>query len=111
MPPSIGGRPLPSFVWQPEQELRLNKGPKPSRDLTEAGAVTQLVLNILLPKVNFLKSSISRVGEGLAKASVEELKTVKSPPDFIFSGTGYFAKELSAKRHNIVMANDAIFIL
>jgi hypothetical protein len=47
---AAGGWPLPSFVWQPEQETRLNIGPSPSKDFTEAGACTQLVLNSRLPK-------------------------------------------------------------
>lgn len=65
--------------------MRLNVGPKPSSDVTDAGAVTHFVLNILLPKVKFLNSLVGKFLAGLAKALRDVLLTVVSPPESALS--------------------------
>ena len=36
--------------WQAEHEVALNSGPRPSDDVTEAGACTQFRLKVVLPR-------------------------------------------------------------
>ena len=72
--------------------MRLKVGPRPSNDVTDAGAVTHLVLNILLPKVKSRKDFVGRFFSGLAKASRELLKTVVSPPE-----SGLFETRIETK--------------
>lgn len=79
--PGTGGRPRPSRTWHAEHETRLKSGPSPSSDLTEAGAVTQLVVNILSPNAKSRSFSMGRLASDLLKACRDVTKTVVSPPE------------------------------
>ena len=68
--PFLGGLPLPSLTWQPEQLTRLKTGPKPSKLLTELGAVVQDLRKRCLPPVN--RRILDKLNEGMGaeKASL-----------------------------------------
>ena len=76
-----GGRPRPSLVWQPEQETRLNMGPRPSKTFTEPGASTQLVLNRRLPKEKGRWWRFGLLGVCRANAFSEKIGLVPPPPN------------------------------
>ncbi len=44
--PASGGRLRPSLKWHEEHDRALNRGPRPSRDSAEAGALTQFTLSM-----------------------------------------------------------------
>ena len=53
-------RPRPSLKWHDEHDWALNVGPRPSRPVVDAGAVTQLSLKKLLPTANARRSRRGR---------------------------------------------------
>ncbi len=85
--PFSGGAPLPSFVWQAEQETRLKDGPKPSKAFTEAGASTQLVLNRRLPNEKGRWCLRGALGASKVKASGVVSGRVVSPPSAAVIGS------------------------
>ena len=50
--PGSGARPRPSCKWHAEHDRALNNGPRPSRAVVDAGALTQLRLKKELPTKN-----------------------------------------------------------
>ena len=54
------GAPRPSLKWHDEHDWALKVGPRPSRPVVDAGAVTQLSLKKLLPTANARRSLARR---------------------------------------------------
>src|SRR5690554_4587012 len=75
-----GGWPRPSLIWQFWQALVLNNGPKPSREVVVAGAITQGLRKKLLPTLKSKRRVGAKLAEGKEKALASNLLTVVVPP-------------------------------
>src|SRR5690554_1646447 len=75
-----GGWPRPSLIWQFWQALVLNNGPKPSRDVVVAGAITHGLRKKLLPTLKSKRRVGAKLAEGKEKALASNLLTVVAPP-------------------------------
>src|SRR5699024_5874076 len=75
-----GGWPRPSLIWQFWQALVLNSGPKPSRAVVVAGAITQGLRKKLLPTLKSKRRVGAKLAEGSENALASNLCTVALPP-------------------------------
>src|SRR5690606_20098673 len=82
-----GGCPRPSFIWQLWQALVLNSGPRPSRAVVDAGAITQGLRKKLLPTLKSSRRSGDRLAEGMEKAFWSNFITVAAPADSASPGS------------------------
>ena len=60
-----GGWPRPSLIWQFWQALVFSSGPRPSRAVVDAGAMTQGLRKKLLPTLKSSRRIGARLAEGM----------------------------------------------
>ena len=78
--PGAGGRPRPSFKWQRWHARALKRGPRPSDDVVELGADTQIFLKMPLPTLKSRSRLKDMLPEGCENASrFNGLNTVAAP--------------------------------
>src|SRR5690606_39657138 len=85
--PACAGWPRPSLMWQFWQALVLRSGPRPSRAVVEAGAMTQGFLKKLLPTLKSSRRTGERLADGMEKAFWSNFITVALPAESASPGS------------------------